>query len=251
PKPFLISGFLKLCIRVLRKNRCVKIDFTFTFNRTLDTSEIIILDAENVVAVNIATGETFPLNLTTSGSATPPALSQWARSFDLHIVPLDSHIDVEFSKGIGLGTALDTIGKAAQSYVNFEVIPPQKGKSPQVRHTYTVEEVKIWSLVNGTNNQWRPYKIYDALTPLKDAEFVDDAVLANLKEGWLQLDSDNKYKRLRMLSLSPLSYINQGVDISTFTLEDLGLTEKDLFCPPTSISKTCFNYTSRPLGISL
>ncbi|MBT1690894.1 hypothetical protein, partial [Dawidia soli] len=25
PKPFLISGFLKLCIRVLRKNRCVKI----------------------------------------------------------------------------------------------------------------------------------------------------------------------------------------------------------------------------------
>ncbi|MBT1690891.1 hypothetical protein, partial [Dawidia soli] len=25
----------------------------------------------------------------------------------------------------------------------------------------------------------------------------------------------------------------------------------DLFCPPTSISKTCFNYTSRPLGISL
>lgn len=248
PKPFIISGFIKLCIRVLRKNRCVKLDFTFTFNKNIDTSEIIILDTQNMVAVNIATGETFPLNLTSARGAVPPALSQWARNFDKHVIPLDSHIDFEFNKGVGLGAGLDDIGKGAQAYENFEVIPPQKGKSPQVQHTYTIEEVKIWSLVNGTNNQWQPYQIYDALTPLQDAEFVDDAVLANLKSGWLQLDVDGKYKRLRMLSLSPLSYVNQGVDISTFTLEDLGLTEQDLFCPPATIQKTCFNYEATSLG---
>lgn len=248
PKPFMISGFIKLCVRVLRKKRCAKINFTFTFNKYIDTSEIRFLDTGNMAAVNIATGETFTLNFTTSTSATPPTLSRWQDNFDLHIIPMDSHIDFEFSKGIGPGADLTDIGKGAQAYVNFEVIPPQKGKSPQVQHTYTIEEVKIWSLANGTNNQWEPYNIYNALTPLQDAEFVDNAILAGLKAGWLQLDADGKYKRLRMLSLSPLSYVNQGVDISAFTLEDLGITEQDLFCPPANIGKTCFNYLSRTPG---
>jgi hypothetical protein len=250
PKPFIISGFIKVCVRVLRKNRCVTIDFTFTFNRDIDNSEVIFLDYQNISAVHVVTGETFPVNYTLSAGPTPPGIGGWVNSnFDNYVLPLDTHIDFEFLKGIALGSSVTAIGKSAQAFSNTELIPPQKGKSPQVRHTYSVEQVKIWSLK--TDGQWQEYKIYNALTPLQDASFVNAGTLANLREGWLQLDTDGKYKRLRMLSTSPLSYTNQGVDISSFDLEDLGLTESDLFCPQPTIPKTCFDYEEVPLGIVL
>lgn len=263
PEPFLISGSVEACIRVLRKDRCAKFEFTWNFNDNVDTSEIGVIDKADIggaaQALNIQTRETFTLNFVkessgmvyrgTSNPGSPsswlppaPGSSHWNASFEKHIIPLDCFIDIDFKNGLNPngGASTDDYGKnGGANFIQF--VPPQKGKTPRVKHSYLVEDIFIYAW-NPSTSTWEEYDMYDALTPLVDLPFVDPAVVAalNLKKGYWQLEEPNKYNKLRILSQTPLSYVTEAS--GTFVPENSGVTSETIFCEEEAREKCCINF---------
>jgi hypothetical protein len=198
--------------------------------------------SEAAKLVNLATRERFLVNVPAgdgSGNALPPPPGQgWRGNFADFVAPLDSTLDIEFKKPIAPGPGVTNIGITGTGYVNTEWVPPQRGKSPRVRHQYVVEEVKIrsWN-PDPAISQWEDYDIYAALTPLQHASFVKPSDLIGLKQGWWQLDQPDKVNKLSLLSQTPLSYAN---DIAgPFVPENSGVTAETIFCTETPIAEQC------------
>lgn len=249
PKPFIVTGSVTVHLDLPKPFKKFggdfHVEFTWTFDPNLDVLPVAVFNEASISeaskSVNIATRERFELNVPASpamlNSPMPPApTSGWINSFDDHVVALDCTIDVEFKKPIAPSSTVTNIGTTGTGYVNSEYSPPQKGKSPQVQHNYTVQEVKIRSW-NPSTNQWQDYDIYNALTPLQDASFIDPADLIGLKQGWWQTDQPNKVNKLSLLSQTPLSYVNDTA--GPFIPENSGVTAEDIFCPEDEIIETC------------
>jgi hypothetical protein len=249
PEPFIVTGSVNVQVDLPKPfkkfSRTVTLDFTWTFNSHLNTLPAPVFAEtdvrEGAKVVNLATRERFEVNVlpeTFSGNALPPPpTSQWLGNFDDFVVPLDSTVDIEFKKPIAPGAGVTNIGVTGMGYVNTELVPPQRGKSPQVQHRYVVEEVKIRSW-NPSNNQWNDYDVYGALTPLQHTSFVKPSDLIGLKQGWWQLDQPGRINKLSLLSQTPLSYAN---DIAgPFVPENNGVTAETIFCPETPIKEQCF-----------
>ena len=235
PKPFIVTGSLEACIRVLRKDRCAKFNFTWTKDGALDFEPIEIIDTPAAAkAMNMLTQETFNVR---TANALPGAGD--ISSLDNYVVPMDSYIDIEFLKGVLPASAIaDLIGGNTQAVKYIDFSAPQKGKSPRVRHEYHLNSlaIKAW---NADINAWVTYDIYDAATPLADAPFVT-ANLADLKSGYWQYQSPNLHNKLRIMAQSPLNFLSQG---SGDTIpEDLGIGVGEILCDPDPIAKCCIDF---------
>lgn len=233
-KPFIVSGSVKVCVRVLRKDRCAKFSFTWTFRDELDESETPLFKAslaDSGKALNMQTEETFEL---WTGTALP---SNPNTTFSKNIIPMDSYIDIEFLKGVlPSATVLDNFGGNTMGSNHLEYVPPQRGKSDRVKHTYSLESVEIL-YHNGSG--WLEFDIYAANTPMDLAPFVTTDY-TTFKSGFWQYQAPNLHNKLRIMAQSPLSFASMGS--GDLVVEDLGITVEEIFCEPDPIEKFCVNF---------
>ncbi|MCO5259724.1 MAG: hypothetical protein M9916_06235 [Crocinitomicaceae bacterium] len=235
PKPFIVTGKLKVCIVILKKDFCAKFEFTWVKNKTLDTGQIALMTRNvGAKALNIITEESFNLHTSaTSLSGLSPA------AIDNYTVPMDSYIDMEFLKGVLPSAGVrQNFGGNTQGAKYVDYVSPQKSKSSRVRHEYYLNEVNIYTW-NGS--AWVPYDIYTAATPLEDAPFVTSD-LTNLKKGYWQYQQAGLHNKLRIMAQSPLSFVSQGT--GDLIVEELGITSETIFCPPAPILKTCIDFNA-------
>lgn len=253
PKPFIISGFIRVSFRILWKKFNFKIEFSWTFSNQLDLSEVPVVDtvlANVAKAINAHTKEAFPLyiqKLAGTGSANPALSAIGSANMENYTVPMDSFIDIEFKQGMhatGADPSLSKFNGITSGFEYTAMIPPQKGKSKQVKHEFFVDkvELKIW---NPQTNSWNDYNPYKAMTPLADLPNLDISPYAtfdqyvdgqNLKFGSWQTRTVNKYNVLRVMATNPLSYMTQGVP---FIPEELQITSETIFCTEPPRQKTC------------
>ncbi len=242
PKPFIITGEfsfkLKLPWPLKKLGGPYKISLTWSFNKDRDLSEIPLIDpANNVKAINRLTGEAFPVYYSTDGSV--PA------DINSYIIPVDSFIDVEFLKGMGVETpsVSSKFGRVGAGAVYSEKIPPQQGKSKQVEHIFYLENVEI-EYMDGGN--WQDYDMYEAIRPQpsdSDAEIIGyPESTSGLKYGFWQCETPERYNKLRILSKSPLSYITNFTSGPSAPPEDFGYKEGFLFCEGSYRTKTCVTF---------
>ncbi len=240
PRPFVVSGKLEACVKVLWSRRCVKINLTWTFNDSLNLAELEILSADlpsAIRAVHMLTRESFGLFAQkTTALPAPSALANF-------IIPVDSFIDLEFKQGVkptGPHPSLVKFAEISGAPEYTLLVAPQKAKSSQVRHEFRVESLEILSF-NPTTSSWQPYDIYAAATPLQVAPFVTTD-LSLLPYGYWQKTHPQLHNKLRVLSQTPFSYFRQG----SFPPppEDLGLSDHEIFCPPEPTPKRCLDFTA-------
>lgn len=252
PKPFMISGYIKVCVKVLWTKACAKISFSWTFEESLNSEEIRLIDANptnSVTALNIKTEETFELYALEQATMDNP--NTWP-NIDNYVIPLDSFIDIEFKKGIGKGSGggLTKIGGTPQMS-NTYLIPPKKAKLEQVVHTLTVEDVTI-NIWNPTTNSWNDYDVYDAITAFSDASiFPDPADASKLKAGFWQEDHPHQCNKLRLLTQTPLNYLVSGNgELRPPQTELFNITTESLFCEDEDRENICINLKDVAWGSS-
>ena len=234
PKPFLITGRIEVCVKVLFKKRCVSVELTWTFDGSLNASPLELSGADlskSVQAVNVLTGETFAIYA--DGTSTLPEPSALAG----FIVPMDSYIDLELKQGVTppSPSRFATLGTAGGSPL---LIPPQKAKSSQVRHEIVVDSIELVSW-NPDTETWEPYDVYEAATPLQAAGFT---TTSQLPFGYWQKMESSRFNRLRVLSLTPFSYMRPGTP-NLPPPEDLGVGVEEVFCAPDPSRPECRTFT--------
>ncbi|MGZ8789319.1 MAG: hypothetical protein ACXW4P_13920, partial [Thermoanaerobaculia bacterium] len=238
-KPYTVVGTLEVCVRVLRKDRCARFEFSWIFNQDLDTSETKLLEdnlRDSGKALNIHTQESYEL---WTGGAIPtndPAV------VDAFMIPMDSYIDIEFLKGVKPSTTvLEAFGGNTMGSTFIEHVAPQRGKNDRVRHEYTLDSVDILYHDGG----WKPYDMHGAAIQEKLEDFVTTDP-ATLRQGFWQYQQPNLHNKLRVLAQTPLTYVSQGS--GDFVPEDSGITVESIFCAPKPIAETCTNFEAFPSG---
>ncbi len=243
PKPLIISGFIYVGFEILWKEFRFKVQFTWSISQELNKDEIHILDpnCENIAkAINAHTGEAFPLLINNRGLWPP----DYYPHLEDYTIPMDSFIDISFLQAVNPNGSdepndnghLDKFDGVSNGFDYCVFVPPQRGKSPQIKHEFFVEkiELKIWDI---NNHKWEDYHPYKAMTPLADLPNIDlgghdtfdDYVDGkDLKFGSWQVQQPGKYNYLRVLATNPLSYMTQNVDLVP---EELHITSRTIFCP--------------------
>ncbi len=239
-KPFAIAGSIEVCVRVLRKDRCAKFEFSWLFNSDLNTGKNRLLKenlADSGKALNMHTQETY--ELWTGTSLPQPA------DLDAYMLPMDSYIDIEFMKGVNpSASVISVFGGNTMGSDYIEYVPPQRGKSDRVRHEYTLDSVEILYYDGAASmpydvTAWKPYNIYSAATPAQLVPFITTD-LSTLKQGFWQYQQPNLHNKLRVMAQSPLTYASQGS--GNPVLEDSGITVESIFCAPDPIRPTCVRF---------
>lgn len=236
PHPFLITGKLEACVEVLWDKKCVHVELTWTFDSQLNFTEVPLL-AEDLgtaaQAVNVHTLESWPLFAAKTNVLPQPA------QFADRIVPMDSYIDLELKQAVHPTKAnhpslarFAALGGAPEHTI---LIPPQKAKSSQVEHELLVESIEIFSF-DPQANDWKPYDVYAAATPLQLAPFITTD-LSKLPWGYWQKMHPAKHNKLRVLAQTPFSYMRPGTPY--IPPEDLGVGVDDVFCAPEKREKVC------------
>jgi hypothetical protein len=256
PKPFLIYGKFRLCVKVkilfIKIKFCGNVEISWNFNNEVDRAPInpLISNAsastlelqekisQLVKGVNMLSNETFEL----AYLQTAPSANTLPDSFTKKIIPLDTYIDIKFEKGLiptNVAGKIGGVNTPPQKYT--DLIPPDavvKGKTVrQVKHQYKIDsiELKYWD-----NGQWKDYHPYKALYP-------DDNTgqLNNLKIGqWQKIDG--QYNAIRLLATTPFSYTEQG-EPGWFTPEQSGFTAGSMFCEGENIVPKCADFLNKPL----
>jgi len=231
PNPFVVSGHVKACVKVLWTEACAKFSFTWTFDDSLNLDEIRIIDenpANSVQAIHIKTGDSYPLiALETS---TIPNPSTW--QIDDYVIPIDANISFEFKKGIkpkdSPTPGLQQIGGTPQ-FSNTYYISPKQAKFERVKHELFIDEVqvKIW---NPTSNNWENYNVYDAISAYGNATLFPDAPGEMIAGSW-QIDHPNQCNKLELLARTPLDYLRSQVgDNQPSATELFNITTETIFC---------------------
>lgn len=277
PQPHIVTGEFEVCVTVLKKERCARFEFTWSFDETLDTTRIPLLvgavgDGSDLDTADIAkvasmthmvTGERFPLAATLE--ATIPAADSWITgSSDDYRVPVDSFLDIEFKKGMNVSPGgsnnLGRIGGQSTPAKFVEYSPPIRGKSDRVRHEFYLDNVEIFYWDETGTPQWRPYDFYGALRPIYESatgsvgEILGDALvddpengilLSDIKWGYWQQEQPGVNNKLRLLATTPLSYTS-GTG-NAYTIENFGINDGTIFCPGDPIPNTCVTFGSDAL----
>ncbi|MDR3706608.1 MAG: hypothetical protein P4L28_11975 [Paludibacteraceae bacterium] len=237
PKPFMLSGYIQVSLKLpwpFKKFR-FKLDFTWTFNKKIDLSEVSLLEASTVKAVNVMTGEVFKLYAAEIGNLQAGVASP--SDIDSYVIPLDSYIDFEFNKGMNVSgsgclTRFRSIEQGATGCVEY--IPPQRGKSTQVQHTYSLEYINIFA--KNSSGNWTDYDVYGAIKPKTENYSSDDVTLttdtSGLTYGFWQSTDPGKYNKLRVFARSPLSFVGKADNVIP---EQLGYTSDFLTCAGTEL----------------
>ena len=238
PRPFIISGQLKACVKILWSRKCVTISLTWTFSSDLNDSEVDLFLpdlSKSVQAVNVLTLESFPLYTQKNGGLPDPA------ALAGYVVPMDSYIDLELRQGVKPTNGHPSLQKfdplgGSPNYTVY--VPPQKAKSSQVRHQFELDSIEIMSWDPGAN-VWTPYDVYQAATPLQLAPFVQ-ADLTTLAYGFWQKTDPTIYNKLRVLAQTPFSYMRPGTPY--IPPEDLGIVVEDVLCAPEERRMECRDF---------
>ncbi len=274
PKPHIITGEFEVCVKVLKKERCARFQFTWNFDSSLNSTRNPVLvdvtegsstsNANDLTKVakstHMVTGET--LNLATdilndSQSLTSPAIKHpdlWINNHpeaDKFRVPVDTFIDIEFKKGLNVSPTasgahnLDKIGGMSSPCEYVEYVPPQRGYSDRVRHEYFFEsiDIKYWD-ENISGGSWQDYNFYDALVPMfpgttQVGTMVSPAAITAMKWGYWQQQRPGYNNKLRILATTPLSY---AATMGSLPVENLGINGNTLLCPGNEVPKTCITF---------
>ena len=212
-------------------------------------------------ATSILSNETFQLNyvsteLSGTDAIPAPGDSRWRYNFNdtdavMQVtIPLDSFIDIELLKPVKPGVS--KLGGAGTQLPDgyWELLPPQKGISNQVRHEYQITGLDIyaWQDTGSGTGSWQPYNVYEAVTAIVLANTGADAVdLSSLKEGYWQFTEVNKYNKIRLLSQNMFSYANQSTS-DYGDLDALNFRRKDLFCYENVVKEAVVNWIGQPAG---
>ncbi|UOX32317.1 hypothetical protein LXD69_09655 [Flavobacterium sediminilitoris] len=247
-KPYLIYAQLRFSGRV-RVLRFLKIRFNISLqlkwekNREVDTSPIPVLSDgtagtpnilnDLVKGVHMLTNEEFKIKYFN----TEPTIALIE-----DVIPLDTFIDIKFSKGVVPNLVTSKIGGHTSGAENFvDLIPPQKTVRGghvlrQVKHKYSIESIaiKCW---NGTS--WIDYHPVEALDPNVPSS-------SSKKIGYWQR-SGNQYDMIRILGGDPFSYTEQG-EPGWFIPEQYGITASNLFCANTSNVWHSSNVLNKNIG---
>jgi hypothetical protein len=267
PNPHIVTGEFEVCVTVLKKERCARFEFTWSFNEDLDVNRIPLLvgaigDGSDLDTADIAkvasmthmvTGERFPLAATLDSSMPTPDTWITGNSDDYR-VPVDAFLDIEFKRGMNVSTSLSNnlgrIGGQSTPAKFIEFSPPLRGKSDRVRHEFYLENVEIfyWDEL-ASPAAWRPYDFYGALLPLYQnavteiPNAIDTAsltVLEDIKWGYWQQEQPGVNNKLRLLATTPLSYTS-GTG-SAYTIENFGINDGSIFCQGDAIPNTCLTF---------
>lgn len=262
PKPFIVTGYLDICVRVLRKNRCVKLELTWEKDKEPVKTPVELLigngsDGKAMYkpyAINMLTEESFDILSKDIALDQKPTIKVIGSDgtdvlFDdkaIPVIPIDSYINIEFDKPVKAGVALNGLIGGDVPTVSHELVPPQKGKINQVTHNYSVEGIKLyyWDFIN---QDWKPYSIYHALTPI-EAGGLFTTNINNLQIGYWQIDDPTKKNKLSIMARTPINYIRYGTPPP---LEDLGITVDKLLCPGKVRTKLCVDFLSYNLNVIL
>ncbi|WP_199117322.1 hypothetical protein [Pedobacter sp. ASV28] len=270
PHPFIIQGSIYISLRVL----FFKIKFTLELTWRINNDKGPLLAQQPVIelpdpikgylpaaATNIQSGDVFKINhvaevFTGDGVIIPPPPSDPRWRYNMLddqtgikeiTIPLDSYIDIDLLKAVK--PSFSKLGggsnQLAEGY--SELIPPQKGLSPQVRHEYELISLDIycWDPNAGTSGTWKPYQIYEAVTAIvkenTDEHGAPIINLNSLKTGYWQFSQPNRYNKIRLLSQNMFSYANQSTDTLS-DLDGLNFKRKDLFCFETISKQQLINW---------
>jgi hypothetical protein len=236
PKPFNITGSLKVCIRVLKKDRCAHFEFSWTFNDSLDLQEFLLFNpgpSDHAKALNMQTEEGYAIYAATAA----PTLTQ----LENFIIPADSYIDIEFVKGVlPSSQVVAQFGGNTMGAKYIDYIAPQRAKNDRVRHEYMLDSIRVqyW---NGS--AWADYQPYVAATNQALLPFFNSSLnLATLPKGYWQIQTPNLYNKLRVMATSPITYSSQGS--GDLILEELNVTSETIFCDPVPAVRDCWDFTA-------
>jgi hypothetical protein len=249
PKPFLIYGEFRLCVKIkilfFKFKFCGNLSVMWEFNKDVDRAPIDPMVGlgstplgQRVAGVSMLSNETFPV--LPLGDDFPATLDPAILS---HIVPLDTYIDLKTEKGLVPNAVSNTIGGVTNPPERYlDMIPPEKiirGKEVrQVKHKYSVTNVELRSW-NPVAQIWEDYNPWKALYPT-------DTALNALRYGQFQ-KQDGMYNTVRMLATSPLSYTEQGLP-GWYIPEQYGLTPGAIFCEGQQIVPHCEDFLDKPYG---
>ncbi|MEP7108153.1 MAG: hypothetical protein ABI760_09220 [Ferruginibacter sp.] len=255
PKPFIISGFIRVSITVLFTTFNFKVDFTVNFTSELDVSEIPLLDDDTTKianAINAHTKEIFPVYVQKlSNGLAPMPTAPWA-GIESFTIPQDSFIDIEFKQGInaiGGDPSLANFNDITGASEFTVLVPPQPGKSSQVKHEFYLEkiELKIWDKTAGVWLDYHPYKAMSSLADLPGFDlggypsFDKYIESKGFKFGSWQVRQPNRYNTLRVLATNPFSFTTQGIP---FIPEESHITSKTIFCPDPPRENVCIELSA-------
>jgi len=247
-KPYLIfaemqfRGRIRIC-RFIKIRFKIKLKLKWEKSREVDTRPIpVLMDGTNgtvnrlndlVKGVHMLTNEEFEVEY----FASEPSIGQIN-----HVIPLDTYIDIKFSKPVVPNLVNSKIGGQTTGAANFiDLIPPQKTVRGghvlrQVKHKYSIENINIKAW-NGSS--WVNYHPIEALDPnLPNA--------SSRKIGYWQR-IDNQYDSIRILGGDPLSYIDQG-EPGWYVPEQYGITPSNIFCASSSDRWHWANVLNKNLG---
>lgn len=290
PNPFVISGSFSLKIRTPWPLPDVNIScsLTWVIRDVQNLDEIGFISAKQYASLaeyladpklpargtHMLTQEGFPLNFynrpwapntshNSSMSTMPaPGASGWIGQFSDFTLPVDTYLDIEFTKGIipdqqnPNSTPPPLIAPITTSVAGTELVPPQKGYHSQVSHRYLVKDVQVryWkpstagSLVSGT---WENYQMKFFNSPLVDIVMEKaqatraraiEIIGESARMGFWQMTDGSRYTKLRILGRTPLEHAADSSPI------DLGFPRTSIFCPPDPIPKVCQNWRVEVIG---
>jgi hypothetical protein len=254
PKPFYVEGMVHLCVGITigfwkfkkRIEKCFDVEFKWEKDPTLDTTPVLPLaDLDHgdvrtpVGGTNMLSGESFKIAYL--GSALPSSPSA---QLNQTVLPLDSWVDVEFLKGLVPGPAVDArIGRlsGAAPANAVDKIPPAEVPH-KVTHEYSIKaaEIKAWD-----SHAWVDYRPYQAMSP-PAALAALNANPTSYKDGFWQ-NSGNGFNKLRFLSETSLSYMQQG-QLGWYVPEQFGITSATLFCTTKLRRMRCLKWNKVATG---
>lgn len=240
PKPFMIKGGVKACVKVsfffFDLKACFTVGFEWTFSTEVRKGAIGVVNtaaltapnstprdaSEFVSAYHIGSNRTYPIRRMLLERPSEPN-----DNFDC--IPLDSYIDISLNKAVDPSKLKNIGGGVFPVENNVEFVPPGDKIAFQVKHTFTVKSVNVEVWGKGA---WQDYNPYQALGPGAYRDSASQSK-ANLIGTWsLQGQEHNK---LRLLSTNPVGYLRNPNDRP----EDFNISPSFLFCDKTERDWHC------------
>lgn len=236
PKPFIVQGGLEVCVSVkalvFKFERCLNLDFVWIFDRSQNLSPIGALPSP--VEYNAIAGHHL-------GSGLPYALDSYVSTLPvsrsgLKVVPLDTVLDIQFRKPVD-PQHLNNIGGFTNGPVNHtEKVSPKVVGGKQVKHTFTIDEVDLMILEEGSG----VWKTYNPFLALDATSFLDPSVNPSILNIGSWQKKGKEYNHLRIMATQPFAYMDSMA--GQIIPEQMGVTAATLFCEDKTISKHCIRW---------
>ena len=236
PHPFYVEGraTIEVRVKILFKKVSKKFTVEIRWEKSKDTPNDPIYPLEynalsqSVKAINIMSNETFDI-IYIDNKATIKVID--LSDIGDVIIPMDSYIDIEFSKPLNPGNVMDKIGGVGTVGEDYkESIPPKKIKY-QSSHSYSIDAISVYiwdanKISDAVTGKWTEYFPYQAMITA-DAIPADNSQLKQL--GQWQIQSEGIYNRIRLLAQSVFSYMDPGLK-GWCNPRQYGITPSSLFC---------------------